>query len=313
MVRRVSEPSDGVTGSWTSETKGFGILVHGGAGDIPEARRESHQEGCRAAAAAGAAVLAAGGTAIDAVQRAVELLEDDPRFNAGTGGSLDEDGQLRLDASIMDGETLAAGAVASLPPFRHPIAIARAVLVDGRHVLYAAEGAARFATAHGFAPADPASMITDAARTRLEATRRGASGNWAGGTVGAVARDARGHVAAATSTGGVVGKRSGRVGDSPILGAGNYADDASGAVSGTGEGEGFLRAAIAARACLWMEQGMPVDEAARRAASFLVTRVGARGGLILVDRAGRLALARTTTTMTWAASWDGLASPLSGS
>ena len=275
-------------------------------------RREAHAEGCRVAAAAGRALLAAGGSALDAAQRAVEVLEDDPRFNAGTGGSLDEDGALRLDAALMDGATLAAGAVASLPPFLHPIAVAREVLRDGRHVLYVADGAAAFAEGRGIVPASADTMITAAARDRLALTLGGASGNWAGGTVGAVACDERGHVAAATSTGGTVGKRRGRVGDSPIVGAGTYADDRGGAVSGTGEGEGFLRASIAARASLWLEGGATPEDVARRAVTFLRERVDASGGLILVDRTGRLGFARSTATMSWAAAWAGTDKPWSG-
>lgn len=290
----------------------YALLVHGGAGDVPEARRRAHEDGCRRAVEAAAPILAAGGSALDAVQRAVEALEDDPTFNAGTGASLDELGELRLDASIMEGSALRAGAVCSLPAFEHPIAIARAVLVDGRHVLYAADGAARFALSQGFVAADPEKMITQAARERLEATRQGASGAWAGGTVGAVARDLAGHVAAATSTGGIVGKRAGRVGDSPVLGAGNYADDGAGAVSGTGEGEGYLRAAIGARICGWLERGEAVGDVAQRAIAFLRERVGASGGVIIVDRSGRIALARSTETMSWAATFEGAATIISG-
>src|SRR5690606_33541791 len=211
------------------------VVVHGGAGAVPPARRPAHAAGCRLAAEAGLAILTGGGTALDAAMRAVEVLEDDPSFNAGTGACLAEDGSLELDASIMDGRDLRFGAVACLPPFKNPIRIARAVLDDGRHTLYAAEGAARFAREHGFSPADPASMITEAARVRLAQVLAGrGDGGWAGGTVGAVACDASGNVAAATSTGGMVAKRGGRVGDTPLPGAGTFADDLAGACSATG-------------------------------------------------------------------------------
>lgn len=303
--------SDPVRGAWASPgPHRFSILVHGGAGDVPSERRDAHAAGCRDAMLLGLETLRRGGSALDAVQSAVEALEDDPRYNAGTGGSLDEDGELRLDACIMEGERLRAGAVAALPPFRHPIAIARAALLDGRHVLYAGAGAERFATAAGHRRHD--GMVTDAARERLAAVRAGATGNWAGGTVGAVARDVNGHVAAATSTGGMVGKRCGRVGDSPIPGAGNYADDRAGAASGTGEGEGYLRTALAARACLFMEHGDTARAAAERAMRHLLDRTGMRGGLILVGRDGSLGLARTTDTMSWAAGWEGAEQPSSG-
>lgn len=302
-----------VTHSWCGGERGaWGILVHGGAGDVPAARREAHAAGCREAARRGAEILAAGGSSIDAAQAAVEILEDDPRFNAGTGASLDESGELRLDAAIMDGSSLALGAVCSLPAFRHPIAVAREVLRDGRHVLYAAEGAALFAERRGLVRADPASMITKAALARLEATRLGQSGNWAGGTVGAVARDASGHVAAATSTGGLVGKHAGRVGDSPIPGAGTYADDLAGAASGTGEGEGYLRTGVCLRACLWLQEGREPLDTAEEAIRMLRARVGSSGGIILAAPDGRLALARSTATMGWGACWASLSNLTSG-
>jgi beta-aspartyl-peptidase (threonine type) len=293
--------------SWCGgEVRAWSILVHGGAGDIPEERRAAHAEGCREAARLGAEILASGGSALDAVQTAVTFLEDDPRYNAGTGASLDELGELSLDAAIMDGATLAVGGVCALPPFRNPIAIAREVLRDGHHVLYAGEGAARFAEQRGFSRADPASMITAAARARLEETRRGQDGNWAGGTVGAVARDAAGHLAAATSTGGIVGKRAGRVGDTPIPGAGTYADDLAAATSGTGQGEGYLRTGIGLRACLWVQEGKEPQEAAEAAIRLLNDRAKASGGILLVAPDGRLALARSTTTMSWGACWASL-------
>ncbi|HEU4405178.1 MAG TPA: isoaspartyl peptidase/L-asparaginase [Polyangiaceae bacterium] len=293
--------------SWVGGRRGaaWGLLVHGGAGDVPPEKRAAHAEGCRLALERAAALLAAGGAALDAVQAAVVALEDDPRFNAGTGASLNEDGELRLDAALMAGERLALGAVCDLPPFRNPIAVARAVLDDGRHVLYAGDGAARFARAKGLAPADPASMITAIARERLEAQRRGGSAAWAGGTVGAVAFDAAGHVAAATSTGGLIGKARGRVGDSPVPGAGTYADDANGAASGTGEGEGYLRYGLALRACLRLGAGARPDDALAESLSAMRARVGASGGVIAATPSGELAWARTTPTMSWAAVWQG--------
>ncbi|MGZ3452639.1 MAG: isoaspartyl peptidase/L-asparaginase family protein [Polyangiales bacterium] len=275
------------------------ILVHGGAGDIPAEKVQDHAAGCARAADMGAKVLREGGSAIDAVQAAVVALEDDPRFNAGTGACLNEEGAIELDASIMDG-ALRAGAVAAMPPFKNPIAIARAVLEAGRHVLYAADGAARFARAHGFAPARPEEMITEAARKKWQDLRAGKTTEkgWAGGTVGAVAKDAQGHVAAATSTGGMVDKAVGRVGDSPIVGAGTWADDLLGAVSTTGHGESFMRTAFSARLFDGVTDPLDVHAAARLEA--MHARVGGTGGVILVDREGRAAWARITRTMSWA-------------
>ena len=284
---------------------GWSLLVHGGAGDVPQAALPGKIAGCKAAAAAAASVLRDGGSALDAVQRAVEVLEDDARFNAATGGCLNIDGALELDAAIMEGRTLRAGAVAALPAFKNPIAIARAALEDARHVLYAGSGAARFAEEHGFRPVTDDTMVTDGARAAWARVRaEGGSGGWAGGTVGAVVRDARGLVAAATSTGGMVNKRAGRVGDSPILGAGTYADDDAGACSNTGNGEAVLRLCLAKTAIEWMRGGLAAEEAARGAVQLLGQRLHATGGLILVDRRGRLGLARNTPTMTWAAASD---------
>jgi beta-aspartyl-peptidase (threonine type) len=280
------------------------VLVHGGAGDVPEARRASHAEGCARAAEVGAAVLRAGGSALDAVDAAVHALEDDPRFNAGTGACLDEDGQIALDAAIMDGATLRAGAVAAMPPFTHPIAIARAALVDGRHVLYAGDGAARFASAHGFTPSSTEAMTTELAQARWDDVRKQRlDTGWAGGTVGAVARDAHGHVAAATSTGGTVDKRRGRVGDSPLIGAGTYADDAGCAVSTTGQGEAFIRSVFAARLSddATRLRGLGgLAQAATERLRAMATRTGGHGGVIAVDADGRAAFARNTPTMSWA-------------
>ncbi|HEY3592975.1 MAG TPA: isoaspartyl peptidase/L-asparaginase [Polyangiaceae bacterium] len=305
---------------------GWSILVHGGAGRIDA--KKGHIEGCRDAASEGARVLAAGGSSLDAVQAAVRVLEDNPLFNAGTGACLDEDGGVELDAAIMDGASLRAGAVCALPPFRHPIDIARAVLEDGRHVLYAADGAARFATNAGFEALGAEAMITDRARTDWREWKRThgassppvetvdgdgpASGSAPGvGTVGAVARDVRAIVAAATSTGGILGKRRGRVGDSPIVGAGTFADEA-GAASATGQGEGILRTTLGRVAVDAMRAGRPPEGAAYDAIERLVSRVAGEGGIILVDQSGRLGWARSTPAMSWAAAWDGLHAPEGG-
>ncbi|MCA9585023.1 MAG: isoaspartyl peptidase/L-asparaginase [Myxococcales bacterium] len=280
----------------------FGVLVHGGAGFVPEALVPAHIEGCRAAAREGARVLAAGGSALDAVQRAVEVLEANEHFNAGVGASLNAAGELELDASIMCGRELRAGAVCALPPFVSPIAIARRVLEDGAHVLMAGDAAARWAETQGFVRAAPADMITPGARDKLARVQAsGESGMWAGGTVGAVARDAKGDVAAATSTGGTVNKRVGRVGDSPIVGAGTYADNALGACSCTGAGEAILRLTLA-RQALDRAATSSAVEGARRAIDELGRRLTAVGGLIVATPDGTLAFARNTRTMSWA--WE---------
>ncbi|MGD8861015.1 MAG: isoaspartyl peptidase/L-asparaginase [Myxococcales bacterium] len=291
-----------VTGTWSAEGAEYAVLVHGGAGSRPPEELTQACAGCERAAGAAAAILAAGGTALDAVQRAVEVMEDDPRFNAGTGGALCSDGSLELDASIVDGRDLRAGAVCALPPHRNPVAIARAVLEAGRHVLYAGAGAAAFARQHGFEATSPQQMITESAREELQrALRQDRARLWSGGTVGAVARDLKGHVAAATSTGGVAGKAPGRVGDSPIVGAGTAADDGLGACSATGEGDGILRVSMASDVLARLRRGDPPERAAGGAVARLQDRVGAVAGLIVVGPDGRLGLARTTRSMAWAA------------
>lgn len=286
---------------------GTSIIVHGGAGeratDAP-----AKVEGCRRAAEVGYAVLADGGSALDAVQRAVVELEDNPLFNAGLGGSLTELGTVELDASIIDARTLRAGAVCALVGFRNPIVVARAALEDGRHVFYAGAGAADFARGQGIPETDPAFLVTERARDRLAKTLAKMRLSTASGTVGAVAHDARGDLAAGTSTGGISGKRPGRVGDSPILGAGTYADVDSGAVSATGQGEGILRVLLSARAVDALRLGYPPDRAAAQALEGMHARVGALGGLVVVDSLGRLGLARSTESMSWAARWDANAS-----
>ncbi len=315
-----------LTGSWTADGGAWAVLVHGGAGEVAASHVAPHMDGCRAAALAAAEVLRRGGSALDAVERAVLLLEDNPCFNAGTGACLNAEGLLQLDAAIMEGSQLRAGGVCALPPFTHPIAIARAVLEDGRHVLYAEDGARRFALEHGFTPASAEAMTTPFARERWAAARAKAGGdeddanevptaNGAGstaGTVGAVARDARGTVAAATSTGGQVNKRVGRVGDSPILGAGTYADDEAGACSATGHGEAALRVCLAKGAIELLRSRAHPEKAARAAIRSMGSRVGGSGGVILVDTFGRLGLAYNTKSMVWAAAGERIAGALAG-
>lgn len=304
-AREVHVNEEFVTGSWGSGPCQWSILVHGGAGDVAPERAPLHVAGCERAAAAGAAVLAAGGSALDAVQRAVEVLENDPLFNAGTGACLNASGEIQLDASIMEGKTLRAGAVCALPPFKNPIAIARRVMDDTVHVMLASEGAVKFALASGFEMAEPATMITENARERLEAARaRNSAEGWAGGTVGAVAKDASGHVAAATSTGGMVNKLVGRVGDSPIIGAGTYADDTASACSTTGHGEAMIRVCFAKTAVDATRSATP-EAAVRAVLAMMHERTEQTGGAILASRDGALGLARTTRTMSWAAVHDG--------
>lgn len=283
------------------------VVVHGGAGDVPDARRPRHEQGCAEAARAGRAVLLAGGTALDAVTAAARTLEDDPVFNAGTGACLNELGQIEHDAAVMSGRGLRAGAVCALRGFKNPVDVARAVLEEGRHVLYTTEGAAALAARAGIAPlADPSILVTEAARAALARRLAGeAPAGWAGGTIGVVARDASGDLAVATSTGGMIAKRVGRVGDSPILGAGTLADDEAGAISATGDGEGILRVGLAHRVAALLREGASPTEAARAALAALRVRTAATGGLIVIRHDGAWSAAWITRTMSWAAAWEG--------
>ncbi|MEC7519798.1 MAG: isoaspartyl peptidase/L-asparaginase [Myxococcota bacterium] len=276
------------------------VLVHGGAGDVPLAKRPVHAEGCKRASEEGLRVLLETGDPLEAAIAAVVMLEDDPLFNAGTGACLTSDGTLELDASVMEGARLGVGAVTCLPAYTNPIRIADAVRRDGKHAFYAAEGAARFAERAGFARAADEDMITDAARRRLEQVLAGeADRGWAGSTVGAVACDPSGRVAAATSTGGTVGKTPGRVGDTPLVGAGTWADDRAGACSTTGIGEQIMRFALARHAAELLRAGAPAQEAADAAIAGFDERIGGRGGLILVGPRGDVGHARNTETMSW--------------
>jgi beta-aspartyl-peptidase (threonine type) len=281
------------------------IVVHGGAGPRPAQGPEADaaREGCARAAALGHALLARGGSALDAVQAVVRALEDDERFNAGRGACLTREGTVELDAGIMSGEGLRLGAVAAVTGVRNPIDLARRVLDEGEHALLVGPGAVAFARETGVALCAPDFHVTADARAALarELARRGATGRAAGGgTVGAVAVDAAGHVAAATSTGGMIGKRPGRVGDSPLPGAGTYADDEAGAASATGHGERIIQVALTKTAIELLRGGLPARDAAARALAAL-DRVQGGAGLIVVDRQGGVGVAFNTASMAWAA------------
>lgn len=264
------------------------LAVHAGAGEWTRDEAAA-LEACSRALAAGWRLLDEGGSSLDAVITAVRVLEDDPACNAGTGAVLNSEGRLQLDASVMDGSTLASGAVGALPAFRHPVDVAMAVLEDGRYHLLVGEDAGRFAEERGFSPAEPDDMITAARRGEL-AVRRGIAGN----TVGAVACDRRGGLASATSTGGITGTIPGRIGDTPIVGAGTYADGI-GACSCTGDGEAF------ARACAAFDAVRRATSGAQSAVESSLVRVqeifGGTGGAILVDSCGEIGVACTATKM----------------
>ena len=278
--------------------KPFAIAIHGGAGAMTRATLAPERESAvRAALAealeAGRRVLAAGGTSLDAVTAAVKILEDSPHFNAGKGAVFTNEGTNELDASIMDGAALRAGAVAGVTTVKNPIEAARAVMERSRHVLLAGKGADRFAKEQGLAIVGPSYFRTE---ERWQQHQRG-RGEAKLGTVGAVALDQAGNLAAATSTGGISGKRFGRVGDSPLIGAGTWAENASVAVSATGTGEMFIRAAAAHDiAALVKYKGLSPGQAAREVLA-KVGALGGEGGVIVLDRGGEPVFAFTTEGM----------------
>ena len=280
----------------------WAVAVHGGAGEVEPERAGAVRRGCEQAAAAARDVLAAGGSALDAVCAAVALLEDDPEFNAGYGAALTRDGTVEVDAAVMVGAGLRAGAVAAAPGLRHPVRLARQVLAAGEHVLLSGPGALAFAREHGIFPEPDGALATEKAWRRLEAWRAGrtAAARAGGGTVGAVALDSASELAAATSTGGTTGKRPGRIGDSPIVGAGTYADEQAGACSATGHGEAILRVLLARDAIDRLRAGASAPEAAWAALHELAERTGAQAGLILVDRTGRVGRALNAPHMPFA-------------
>jgi isoaspartyl peptidase/L-asparaginase-like protein (Ntn-hydrolase superfamily) len=281
-------------------TGGFALAVHGGAGDArgtDPAWAEAARAGLAESLAAGGAVLAAGGSALDAVVAAVVRLEDCPAFNAGRGSVLNDDGEIEMDAALMEGDARRAGAVAGVQRIANPVRAAQAVLRDGRHVLLAGAGAERFARAAELPACEPGSLVTDARRVQWQRARGRTARGGMGGTVGAVARDAAGHLAAATSTGGVSGKLAGRVSDSAQIGAGTWADDATCAVSATGDGDVFIRAAFASRVDAHLRfTGASLADACARALAE-VAALGGSGGCIAIARTGAAAMPFLTESM----------------
>jgi L-asparaginase / beta-aspartyl-peptidase len=279
------------------------VVVHGGAGALERGRAEPTEEAeaRRALAEAlGEAMrrLTVGGSALDAAVEAVAVLEDHPLFNAGRGSALTAKGRVEMDASVMDGATRGAGAVACVRRVRNPVRAARAVLEHTPHVLLAGVEADAFAREHGLATVDPPWLVVPAQRERLRrARRRAAAAAPPHGTVGAVARDAHGHLAAATSTGGLVGQLPGRVGDSPLPGAGTWADDTTCAVSATGHGEALIRCAFAHEVDAAVRlAGLGLD-AAVRAAFERLSALGSSGGCIALAPEGPPVLRFTSAAM----------------
>lgn len=257
------------------------VLVHGGAGSLPEASQQTHADGCLAAANAGGAALQEGASPVEAACVAVELLESNPIYNAGIGCALTREGRVSLDAAVMDGQTRDAAGLAALDAFNHPVRIAHRMMSESE-VLLVGQPASDWAVRHGFRRVPEDELTTEAACLQWHRViDEGADPNFAGGTVGAVVRDAEGHLAAATSTGGTMGKKPGRVGDSPLIGAGTYADDIC-AVSATGHGEAFMRIVFGARVADAVRFGESPQEALERMLNRTRDFFGGLGGAILL-------------------------------
>src|SRR5271154_3840600 len=294
----------------------FALAIHGGAGTLPrremgdEAERK-YRTGLEEALDGGFAVLQGGGTSLDAVTRAVVLLEDNPLFNAGRGAVFTLDGRNELDAAIMDGSNRNAGAVCGLTQIKNPILLARSIMEHSEYVMLAGAGAEEFALGRGFSLMPQSYFHTPERWQQLQRIRSGDSRLSAltishVGTVGAVALDSQGRLAAATSTGGMTGKRYQRIGDSPIIGAGTYADDRSCAVSATGHGEIFIRAAVAHDICSRLRfGGRSLSDAVREVVHAELTALQGEGGVIAIDARGEVAMEFNSEGMFRASRRDG--------
>ncbi len=284
------------------------MLVHGGAWAIPNETLDAHLRGVRAAAAAGFLILDEGGSCLDAVEAAVVAMEDDETFDAGRGSFLNMDGRVQLDACMMDGATLRAGGVGCVEHILNPIRAAKKILTDSPHVYFVGTGAERFAQEHGLELCANDDLIIEREVERLrEAKKQGYlempdefGPMRSHDTVGAVALDQNGNIAAGTSTGGTLNKAPGRVGDSSLIGCGCYADNLSAAVSTTGWGEPMMKLVLSKWTADHVEQGMVPQEAAQRALYYLKARLNGHGGIILLDRRGRVGIAHNTPRMAWA-------------
>jgi L-asparaginase / beta-aspartyl-peptidase len=280
------------------------LLVHGGAWAIPDDMVEAHLAGVRAAMTAGWKTLERGGTALDAVEASVVVMEDDETFDAGRGSFLNSEGKVQLDALIMDGATLRAGGVGGVERIANPVRAARRILSDSPHVYFVAEGAEQFAAAHGIPLCKNEDLVIPREVERLREFKSSARKldptYFSHDTVGAVALDTQGNIAAATSTGGTLNKTPGRLGDSSLIGCGCYADNESAAVSTTGWGEPIMKLVLAKWTADRVATGNLPEWAAREAMNYLKNRLQGMGGIIVLDAQGRFGISHNTPRMAWA-------------
>jgi beta-aspartyl-peptidase (threonine type) len=282
------------------------IIVHGGAWNIPKELEKPHLMGVKEAILVGWDILMNGGSALEAVEEAVVVMEDNPVFDAGVGSVLNEEGFVELDAIIMDGKSLKAGAVASVRHIRNPIRLAKIILEETNHILIVGDGAEKIAKEHGIKLIDNRELVVERELKRWKILKeKGIDGviifgENDFGTVGAVAIDKEGNLAAATSTGGTPNKPLGRVGDSPIIGCGAYADNEFGAVSTTGHGESIMRVLLAKRIIDNLSKGFKPQLAVEEALNYMLKRVNGKGGAIVIDKNGDVGLYHTTPKMAFA-------------
>lgn len=274
------------------------IIVHGGAGNDFSDRIPEFKDGVERAARKGFQVLREGGSALDAVESAVRVLEDDPTFDAGHGSFLNQNMEVEMDAMIMDGVTLSFGAVAGIQRVDNPVSVARLVMEKSPHCFFAGNGAERFARSMGVPMCTMEELVTGSSTFLLKPEDRVFKPHATGDTVGAIAMDQEGHLAVATSTGGTAGKIPGRVGDTPVIGSGGFADNTLGAAAGTGHGEALMKVVFSKTACDLMGNGLSPTCAARTVLEILEKRTGkTQGGIILMNPQGDVGAAFNTEHM----------------
>jgi beta-aspartyl-peptidase (threonine type) len=293
------------------------LIVHGGAWSIPDSLLDAHRAGCGEAVARGWEILSSGGTAVDAVEQAIRSMEADGTFDAGRGSHLNADGVVELDASIMDGRSYRCGAVGAVRRVLHPITLARKIMEESEHILLVGDGAERFAASAGMTLCDESDLVTDRERALWKAvsSRSGfrskeAFSGQPGDTVGAVAIDRSGDICVGTSTGGTMNKYPGRVGDSPLIGCGSYAENGVGGVSTTGWGEGMIKIVLAKTIVDQMgRNGGNPQQAAEHGIDLLRRKVDGYGGVIVLNGEGRTGVAFSTPRMAYAIMTDGMRGP----
>lgn len=293
------------------------LVIHGGAWNISDSFLEAHRNGCATAISAGWKILAGGGSSVDAVEQAIRVMEADGTFDAGRGSHLNADGRVELDASIMEGSSYRCGAVAAVRKVMHPISLARKIMEESEHILLVGEGAERFAAGAGLPLCSESDLVMDRERALWKTVNadplyrsKEAFSKYPGDTVGAVAIDRSGNICVGTSTGGTLNKYPGRVGDSPLIGCGSYAENGIGGVSTTGWGEGMIKIVLAKTIVDHLERtGGDPQEAAEYGINLLQKKVDGRGGVIILNHEGRVGVSFSTPRMAYASMTEQMDAP----